>query len=94
MLCLTAGEPDDEGIARVGTDYCYWNLKGETCINSVPANRSDNGFDVAAGIGAQYFLTSRFAVRAEFEYLPNVGNANTVGDTDHQLWTIGGVWKF
>jgi OOP family OmpA-OmpF porin len=72
----------------------YWNLKSETYIDSVPANRSDSGFDVAVGIGAQYFLTRHFAVRAEFEYFPNLGNANTVGDTDQQLWTIGGVWKF
>jgi OOP family OmpA-OmpF porin len=72
----------------------YWTLKSETYINAVPANRSDNGFDVAVGLGAQYFFTRHFALRAEFEYLPNVGNASTFGDTDQQLWTIGALWKF
>jgi OOP family OmpA-OmpF porin len=72
----------------------YWDLKSDTYINGVPSNRSGNGLDVALGAGVQYFFTPHFALRAEFEYFPNVGKTDTTGDYDQQLWTIGAVWKF
>jgi OOP family OmpA-OmpF porin len=72
----------------------YWDVRSDTTINGAPANRSGNGFDVAVGIGAQYSLTRHFALRAEYELFPNLGNADTTGDVDQHLVTLGAVWKF
>jgi OOP family OmpA-OmpF porin len=73
----------------------YWDLTNDTTLPGFAGSNKKNGFDVALGVGAQYFLTSHFALRAEFEYFPNLGSLNTVaGDVDHRLFTVGGLWKF
>jgi OOP family OmpA-OmpF porin len=71
----------------------YWDVKSDTTIGGVPANRSGTGFDAALGAGAQYFLTRDFAVRAEWEYYPNLGNQD-IGDNDYNLLSIAALWKF
>jgi OOP family OmpA-OmpF porin len=73
----------------------YWDLTNETTLPGFAASSGRNGFDVALGAGVQYFLTRHFALRAEYEYFPNLGSLNSVaGDVDQSLFTVGALWKF
>jgi OOP family OmpA-OmpF porin len=73
----------------------YWDLKNEASGGGFAGSTKDNGFDVAVGAGGQYFLTRHFALRAEYEYFPNLGTLDAIaGDVDHHLFTVGGLFKF
>jgi OOP family OmpA-OmpF porin len=73
----------------------YWDLKNQASGAGFPASTKDNGVDVTVGAGGQYFLTRHFALRAEYEYFPNLGTLDAIaGDVDHHLFTIGGLFKF
>jgi OOP family OmpA-OmpF porin len=73
----------------------YWDLKNEASGAGLDGSIEDNGFDVALGVGGQYFLTRHFALRAEYEYFPNLGTLDAIaGDVDHHLFTVGALFKF
>ena len=73
----------------------YWDLTNEASGAGVAGTTKDNGFDVALGVGGQYFLTRHFALRAEYEYFPNLGTLDAIaGDVDQHLFTVGGLFKF
>lgn len=49
---------------------------------------------LAFGIGAQYSFTKSIAVRAQFEDLGTVGDANTTGTTKFTLLSAGIIFRF
>ncbi len=48
----------------------------------------------AFGIGAQYFFTKSFGVRAQYEDLGTAGDANTTGTSKFTLLSAGIVFRF
>jgi OmpA-OmpF porin, OOP family len=55
---------------------------------------SDTNTNLAFGIGAQYDLTKSVAMRAQYENLGTVGNANTTGTSKVVLLSAGIVFGF
>jgi OOP family OmpA-OmpF porin len=58
------------------------------------ASVSATSTKVAYGIGAQYDFTKSVAVRAQYEGLGTVGDANTTGTSKVTLLSAGVVYKF
>ncbi len=54
----------------------------------------DNGTDVLYGIGAAYNLNDNFALRAEWERYSNIGDDNTTGESDVDMWSAGVQYSF
>lgn len=46
------------------------------------------------GLGASYAFTKNVGVRAEWERYKNLGDTNTTGEGDVDLWSIGVSFKF
>lgn len=46
------------------------------------------------GLGANYAFTKNVSVRAEWERYKNLGDTNTTGEGDVDLWSIGVAFKF
>ena len=46
------------------------------------------------GLGANYAFTKNVGVRAEWERYKNLGDADTTGEGDVDLWSIGATFKF
>jgi len=78
-------------MGRVGA--IFWNLKNSGSVGGLSVGTSDNGVDLALGVGAQYKFTRSFGVRADLDYYPNLGNSNT-GEDNITAVSIGAVFLF
>jgi OOP family OmpA-OmpF porin len=78
-------------MGRVGA--IFWDVKSSGTIGGISQSNSDNGVDLALGVGAQYKFTPNFGVRADFDYYPNLGNNNT-GEDNISAVSIGLVFLF
>lgn len=58
------------------------------------ASVSETSINLAFGIGAQYDFAKNIAIRAQYEDLGTVGNANTTGTAKITLLSAGVVVKF
>lgn len=58
------------------------------------AASSHDGLDLKYGIGLQYDLGTRTALRAEIERVRNVGDRATTGQVDVELYSAGLVFRF
>jgi OOP family OmpA-OmpF porin len=75
-------------IGKLGIARTEIKLSGG--VANVNATRTS----LAYGIGAQYDFTKSVAVRAQYEGLGTVGDANTTGTTKVTLLSAGVVLKF
>ncbi|MSQ59751.1 MAG: hypothetical protein EXR36_08975 [Betaproteobacteria bacterium] len=72
--------PGGSNITWIGKlGVVRWNGK---VTSDFAANESDSGFSLVGGVGAQYDFSSNFAIRAELEYFPKIGDEATVGEAD------------
>ena len=66
--------------------------------NDTSKGEDSSGFSPIAGIGAEFDLSDQLSVRAEVEYVNNVGdgspNDDTEGHVDVMAVTVGGLWRF
>lgn len=60
---------------------------------TVPSESATNN-NFFWGLGAQYNLTDKLAVRAQYEDLGTIGDANATGDTKFTLMSAGLILKF
>jgi len=74
-------------IGKLGIAQTKIELSGSASDSATSTN-------VAYGIGAQYDFTKSVAVRAQYEDLGTVGNANTTGTSKDTLLSAGVVLKF
>ncbi len=54
----------------------------------------DDGIDFTFGIGARYALNESFAIRAEWEWFNELGDEDTIGESDVDLLSAGVVFSF
>ena len=72
----------------------YWSMKGQAALGGAPpGNLTNNGVDFIGGAGVQAFLTRNFGVRAQYEYIPSLGNSDS-GTVNVQVITASVIWKF
>ncbi len=60
----------------------------------VTFDNDDDGTSFAVGLGAEFNITERFGLRAEWERAFDVGEKDTVGETDIDLFTVGAAVFF
>ncbi|HKB83365.1 MAG TPA: outer membrane beta-barrel protein [Burkholderiales bacterium] len=98
---LTGVTVQGVGIAPFGNEFSlmgrvgaiFWNLKTSGTVGGFPGSTSDNGADLALGVGAQYKFAPSFGVRADLDYYPNLGNSST-GEDNVTSVSIGLVFLF
>lgn len=78
-------------FGKVGGAYTQTKAEASASYNGASASDSikENQFAPKMGLGAEYSITKTIAVRAEFERYFNVGDANTTGESDVDVWSIG-----
>ena len=67
-----------------------WGIRSETGIGF---DRDDDGASLAIGAGLKYDITEHVGVRFEWEHFWDVGNS-TIGESDVDMFTIGGLYRF
>jgi len=81
-------------FGKVGLHYWDVELSAKSTIGAASASEDDNGTDFLYGIGADYNFTDRFTVRAEWEVYQNIGDDNTTGESDVEMWSAGLQYSF
>jgi len=72
----------------------YWSIKTSGTLSGVAGpNNSKGGVDFIGGGGAQFFFTRNFGIRAEYEYIPKLGDSTT-GEVDVGIASASLIWKF
>jgi len=72
----------------------YWSIKTRGTLSGVPGpDDSKGGFDFIGGAGAQFFFTRSFGIRAEYEFIPKLGDSTT-GEVDVGIVSASLIWKF
>jgi OOP family OmpA-OmpF porin len=72
----------------------YWSIKTRATLAGASVNDdTKGGFDLIGGVGAQFFFTRNLGVRAEYEFIPKLGNSET-GEVDVGVVTASVIWKF
>ena len=79
-------------LARAGV--LRWSTKLNPDGNVGFPGRSDNGLSGSFGAGLEYMFTDSVGVRGEFERYQNVGNDGTTGQTNINVWTVSGLFRF
>jgi OOP family OmpA-OmpF porin len=72
----------------------YWSIKTRgTLAGATVTDDTKGGFDFIAGAGVQFFFTRNLGVRAEYEFIPKLGNSAT-GEVDVGVVSASVIWKF
>ncbi len=67
-----------------------WSIQSET---GTGFDRDDDGASFAMGAGLKYDITKHVGIRFEWERFWQVGN-KTIGESDVDMFTIGGLYRF
>ena len=54
----------------------------------------DDGTDFTYGVGLKYDFTRNLAARVEYQRYNDLGNSNTTGQSDVNMWSLGLMFKF
>lgn len=85
-----------ELFGKVGIHYWDAELTATATAGGGVGTGSDDdtGTDLLYGIGATYNLTNNFALRAEWERYNNIGDDNSTGESDVDMWSAGVQFSF
>ncbi len=75
-------------LAKLGV--LFWGIHSEV---GTGFERDENGTSFATGVGLKYDITKHVGIRLEWERFWQVGNS-TIGESDVDLVTIGGLYRF
>ena len=75
-------------LAKLGV--LFWGIHSEV---GTGFERDENGTSFATGMGLKYDITKHVGIRLEWERFWQVGNS-TIGESDVDLFTIGGLYRF
>lgn len=104
---VTGWNVDAVGIVPIGKNWSILgrvgviraDVKVDATVNGLGTSASDNESstttDMKYGLGAQlYDVTQAFGVRLEWERYHDLGDKNTTGEGDVDLWSVGIIVKF
>ena len=80
------------GYAKAGG--FRWDVDTVAAVGAVARGGSDDGIDFTYGLGLKYDFTRNLAARFEFQRYNNVGETNTTGQSDVNMWSVGLMFKF
>jgi len=79
-------------FAKVGG--FYGGTKATTTGATGTINARETSAGLTYGAGAKYDISSRFAVRGDWQHYAKVGGTDTGGEVDVNVFLIGLEWKF
>jgi OOP family OmpA-OmpF porin len=79
-------------IARAGA--LRWSTKFNPDANTGRAGASDNGINGSFGLGLEYMFNDHFGMRGELERFVTVGDDASTGQTNINVWTVSGLFRF
>jgi opacity protein-like surface antigen len=89
-----------KAFARVGFINTEVETKTDVYLDSTTSvflakdNSSNRDMSTRWGVGLQYDINEHFAIRAEYEKLPNLGDSRTTGEVDDEFTSAGVIYKF
>jgi opacity protein-like surface antigen len=87
--------PFTQQLAAYGKAGVFrWDVDSRATVGAASAGTDDKGNDFTHGAGIKHDFTRNLAGRLEFQRYNNVGETNTTGQTDVNLWTLGVMFKF
>jgi OOP family OmpA-OmpF porin len=87
--------PFTQQLAAYGKAGVFrWDVDSRATAGAAAAGTGDKGTDFTFGVGLKYDFTRNLAGRLEFQRYNNVGETNTTGQSDVNLWTVGVMFKF
>lgn len=87
--------PFTQQLAAYGKAGAFrWDVDTRAAVGAAAAGGGDDGVDFTYGVGLKYDFTRNLAARLEFQRYNNVGETNTTGQSDVNLWTLGVMFKF
>lgn len=80
-------------FAKAGAMYWLIDYKVSVPAFGLSASDDEDGVVFRTGIGARYNLNDSISLRADWDYLVDVGNSN-LGETDIQVFSFGPEVRF
>ena len=78
-------------IGRAGV--ILWSIDSSAQVLGLSGSASDDGVDLAVGIGGQFNFTRNFGLRADLDLYPGLGSKDT-GEEDVTMVSVGLVFSF
>ena len=79
-------------FGKVGAYYAGTKARTEAPTGNVEARETNAG--LTYGAGAKVDISSRFAVRGDWQHYAKVGGSDTGGEVDVNVFMIGLEWRF
>lgn len=87
--------PFTQQLSAYGKAGAYrWDVDTRATAGAAAAGGGDDGTDFTYGVGLKYDVTRNLAARVEYQRYNDLGNSNTTGQTDVNMWSIGLMFKF
>ncbi|MGQ0524779.1 MAG: outer membrane beta-barrel protein [Betaproteobacteria bacterium] len=71
-----------------------WDVDTRAAAGAVAVGGGDDGTDFTYGVGLKYDFTRNLAARVEWQRYNNVGESNTTGQADVNMWSVGLMFRF
>ncbi len=83
-------------IAKAGALLWRLNYKVSATNGVLSASDSDHdtGYAFKTGVGMSYEVSDSLRIRADWDYLMNVGDEDDLGETDISIFSIGPEFRF
>lgn len=96
LLFGTSRANDLRAFAKAGIVFWQYDLEGEI---SAPGfllrdDEEESGLGFRTGLGASYDLNDSIAIRLDWDYIAQVGDDETTGETDVHVFSIGPQFSF
>ena len=70
------------------------NISATGFGGAAAASASDRSWDWGFGVGAEYKLSGQWALRGSYDMYRNVGDSNSTGESDIDVWSVGVKYSF
>ena len=83
-------------IGKLGAIYATTKTTAATsgALSSTDTDGKRRGWSEKWGLGADYDLSKKTALRLEYEHVSRIVNDNTIGKNDIAIWSMGLKYRF
>ena len=87
--------PLTQQLSAYGKAGAYrWDVDTRATAGAAAAGGGDDGTDFTYGVGLKYNFSRNLAARVEYQRYNDLGNSNTTGQTDVNMWSVGLMFRF
>ncbi|MDG5499986.1 outer membrane beta-barrel protein [Marinobacter sp. BGYM27] len=96
MLFGTSRDNDFRLFAKAG--IVAWNYDSKGYISGsgmvIVGDEEESGVSFRTGLGALYNVTDNVSVRLDWDFIPDIGDDETTGETDLHILSVGPQFRF